>query len=420
MACSACSLTLASSDSSLSSHPPVSTMVNRRPRHSASTVLRSRVTPGCSSTIVSRRPSMRLTRVDLPTLGRPTTATTGGATTAQPRDGAAQGHAVGGDDLDRARQVGRHACRRGTHRWTGRRRAGGSGHPAGSEASVRATSAPTRSPVTAMLPPKNSLRTGTTRTSSRPSRGEQRREHARAVLAREDGDGRGRLPARGAADGRLVVASAAPGSPRRRAVDPCEEPGLHADGLVDLAEQLGLEGARHADAVLVHGEALVGLGRREGTTGQQVVLVGGERQAPAEHAAEHRLRTPRRCRRPPPPRRGCAAAWPASCECRLTPSGTTHSDASSGYSSSTPVSVSSSTAPSLTPGHTTTWPCTSMPWSSRARSQRRLVAPRRLRSILARTSGSVAWMLTLSGLSRSLTTRSRSSSVKRVSVVKFP
>ena len=61
-----------------------------------------------------------------------------------------------------------------------------------------------------------------------------------------------------------------------------------------------------------------------------------------------------------------------------------------------------------------------MPWSSRARSQRRLVAPRRLRSMRARSSGSVAWMLTLSGLSRSVTTRSRSISVKRVRVVKFP
>jgi hypothetical protein len=61
-----------------------------------------------------------------------------------------------------------------------------------------------------------------------------------------------------------------------------------------------------------------------------------------------------------------------------------------------------------------------MPWSSRARSQRRLVAPRRFRSISARTSGSVAWMLTYSGLSPSLTTRSRSASVNRVRVVKFP
>ncbi len=79
--------------------------------------------------------------------------------------------------------------------------------------------------------------------------------------------------------------------------------------------------------------------------------------------------------------------------------------------------VSSRIAPSLTPGHTTTWPWTSMPASSRARSQRRLVAPRRLRSIRDRTSGSVAWMLTLMGLRRSVTTRSRSSSVKRVRVV---
>src|ERR1019366_1264689 len=58
-------------------HPPVSTSVNSRPAHSASSVLRSRVPPGLSSTIVSRRPTIRLTSVDLPTLGRPTTATTG-------------------------------------------------------------------------------------------------------------------------------------------------------------------------------------------------------------------------------------------------------------------------------------------------------------------------------------------------------
>src|SRR5687767_9006901 len=39
--------------------------------------MRSRVTPGVSSTTAWRRPMMRLTRVDLPTFGRPTTATTG-------------------------------------------------------------------------------------------------------------------------------------------------------------------------------------------------------------------------------------------------------------------------------------------------------------------------------------------------------
>ena len=37
---------------------------------------RSRVTPGMSSTTACRRPMIRLTSVDLPTLGRPTTATT--------------------------------------------------------------------------------------------------------------------------------------------------------------------------------------------------------------------------------------------------------------------------------------------------------------------------------------------------------
>ena len=37
-----------------------------------------------------------------------------------------------------------------------------------------------------------------------------------------------------------------------------------------------------------------------------------------------------------------------------------------------------------------------------------------------RSSGSVAWMLTFNGDSRSVTTRSRSASVNRVSVVKFP
>src|SRR5919106_2956475 len=41
--------------------------------------MRSRVTPGVSSTIARRRPVIRLKRVDLPTLGRPTMATVGGA-----------------------------------------------------------------------------------------------------------------------------------------------------------------------------------------------------------------------------------------------------------------------------------------------------------------------------------------------------
>ncbi len=64
----------------------------------------------------------------------------------------------------------------------------------------------------------------------------------------------------------------------------------------------------------------------------------------------------------------------------LTPSGTTPTVASRGKRSRMPSSVSSSTSPSFTPGHTTIWPCTSTPASSSAPSQRRLVAPRRLRS----------------------------------------
>ena len=59
------------------SQPPVSTTVNARPAQLASYDTRSRVTPGTSSTTASRRPMIRFTSVDLPTLGRPTTARTG-------------------------------------------------------------------------------------------------------------------------------------------------------------------------------------------------------------------------------------------------------------------------------------------------------------------------------------------------------
>ena len=63
--------------SGATSQPPVSIMMNRRPFHSASYFTRSRVTPGVSSTIASRLPIIRFTNVDLPTLGRPITATFG-------------------------------------------------------------------------------------------------------------------------------------------------------------------------------------------------------------------------------------------------------------------------------------------------------------------------------------------------------
>ena len=68
----------------LCSQPPVSMRRKSRPAHSARYVTRSRVTPGVSSTTATRRPTMRLTRVDLPTLGRPTIASTGSASCCSP------------------------------------------------------------------------------------------------------------------------------------------------------------------------------------------------------------------------------------------------------------------------------------------------------------------------------------------------
>ena len=64
-----------SSDSG--TRPPVSTTQKWRPCHSASPKWRSRVVPGRSETMAGRPPRMRLNRVDLPTLGRPTMATVG-------------------------------------------------------------------------------------------------------------------------------------------------------------------------------------------------------------------------------------------------------------------------------------------------------------------------------------------------------
>ena len=77
IASSACSAICAASPLASGAQPPVSTSTNERPFQSASYETRSRVTPGTSWTTASRRPMMRFTRVDLPTLGRPTTATTG-------------------------------------------------------------------------------------------------------------------------------------------------------------------------------------------------------------------------------------------------------------------------------------------------------------------------------------------------------
>ena len=74
---SAEALTCTEIPSGFDSQPPVSIIMNLRPPHSHSYCTRSRVTPGVSSTIASRRPINRLIKVDLPTLGRPKIATIG-------------------------------------------------------------------------------------------------------------------------------------------------------------------------------------------------------------------------------------------------------------------------------------------------------------------------------------------------------
>jgi hypothetical protein len=57
------------------STPPVSISRNSVPAHSQTSSFRSRVTPGVSWTTAARVPVRRLTSVDLPTFGKPTTAT---------------------------------------------------------------------------------------------------------------------------------------------------------------------------------------------------------------------------------------------------------------------------------------------------------------------------------------------------------
>src|SRR5689334_20731200 len=62
--------------------PPVSTSSKATPFHSVASRLRSRVTPGSGEVTASLPPTRRLTRVLLPTLGKPTTATVGRLTRA--------------------------------------------------------------------------------------------------------------------------------------------------------------------------------------------------------------------------------------------------------------------------------------------------------------------------------------------------
>ena len=131
-------LTLASSTLPPGSQPPVSTSRNGTPSHSASSSLRSRVTPGWSSTMAACLPITRLNSVLLPTFGRPTITTVGSATSDSvgvsvsvvmvmqpPARGGARCHRWEGS---RRVVAGRPASsRRGTARPRGRRPGAGSG-----------------------------------------------------------------------------------------------------------------------------------------------------------------------------------------------------------------------------------------------------------------------------------------------------
>ena len=73
---SPCSTTSSCSGSVVApNNPPVSASVNVRWFHSVGAIRASRVVPATGATMDRRVPVMRLKRVDLPTLGRPTSTT---------------------------------------------------------------------------------------------------------------------------------------------------------------------------------------------------------------------------------------------------------------------------------------------------------------------------------------------------------
>jgi hypothetical protein len=282
--------------------PPVSTRRKRCPVHSASTSLRSRVTPGSSSTMASRRPMMRLSSVDLPTLGRPMMATmgrVGHGQASRARRRAAPW--VGMISTGRGRSAGVVPSRNGHPRGT--RRAAGSGVHGAPPPSTSPRSWPTNRPVTEVVPPKKRFGTehhGRRSGSRPPMSGSEHRgprfagEHggggssvgaaARRRWSRRDRSWRTAQPGspRLALRSRCGLVSRVPGEPSDRSAQ-AKKPGVGEVVDVALAPELELEGPRHADAVFVHGEALVGARRGEGPTSEQVVLVGGVHESAPEH-----------------------------------------------------------------------------------------------------------------------------------------
>src|SRR3981189_2296461 len=87
--------------SAFSTSPPVSTTMHGTGVRREKPYCRSRVRPGKSATSASRVPVMALNRVDLPTFGRPISATTGSTSVyggVGGADGAAGGSAGADDD----------------------------------------------------------------------------------------------------------------------------------------------------------------------------------------------------------------------------------------------------------------------------------------------------------------------------------
>src|SRR5436305_7073315 len=263
MARSAWRLTWASMPSWVAIQPPVSTTRNSRPFQSASKILRSRVTPGSSSTIASRRPTMRLTRVDLPTLGRPTMATSGGAcvisTARSALEGFAQRHPVGGDDLDGPRQVGRRrAVEEGALRQTdvGQQVPVALGLVVEHAGDVLAD----EQPGDADVPAEELVVHRKDAHVLASSLCEEGLQHPGPVLTGQHRHRR--VCAMRCHFTVAVVQTRRPVALGGGAVDPGEEAGVDSGAGLFLAQQLELEGAGHADAVLVLREAFVGVSRR--------------------------------------------------------------------------------------------------------------------------------------------------------------
>ena len=255
---------------------------------------------------------MRLTRVLLPTFGRPTTATTGRhlqpAGIARASRSAVRPSVPARSPL---RGEGRPATsRRGTARRRGRRRAAGSGGRRVGRPGPRARSAPASRPATAMLPPKKSLayRDDPGARAARPA-GRAPGRRTSPVTTATERVGRGSRVT-------LPGPAGAPGSrpPGRRRRDRKKPPVPTAAAASLRPEKRGLEGGRHADAVLVLGQALVGLQRGERAAGEQVVLVGREDHPAAERAEEDRAATPRPGQTTAAASSACGPAWrPRSC-----------------------------------------------------------------------------------------------------------